>query len=79
MKQFNINQFEGNLELAVKEIVGLKMGSDRIRCRMETKKNDESIKIYVIDASTIVGIVNISNGEIERRYAADKLDGPQDE
>lgn len=60
----NLNK---NLLVAVNEIIESKKKISGIRTRLETCKNKDTVRVYVIKNNKIIEIIRISNGEIISR------------
>lgn len=62
-KEFNHNLFSKNLNDAFFEIMQEKRANSDIRCRIETNKRDETVKVYIISKEKIIKIITFKEGK----------------
>lgn len=64
MEDFNLNDFSSNLNEAIKYIRISKSICMDDRFRIETNKNDEIVKVYVISNNQIKTVSHFNNGKL---------------
>ena len=64
MNEFNLDAFSSNIDEAIKYIKVNKSVNINERYRIETNKNDEIVKVYVIENGKIKTVAHFNNGKL---------------
>ena len=64
MNEFNLDAFSSSLDEAIKYIKVNKSVNINERYRIETNKNDEIVKVYVIENGKIKTVAHFNNGKL---------------
>lgn len=64
MNEFNLDAFSSNLDEAIKYIKVSKSVNVNERYRIETNKNDEIVKVYVIENGKIKTVAYFNGGKL---------------